>query len=196
MRSVVVKTALKTLLIAVIALIIAFAAASLGFPGQMASLFEKSGAYSCATCYARLAYKYSATVENLARCFDDSVFAGNDENIVEFGDMLVSRDDFKTYAEERLAASESGVSYRNFVYSNLAKAKFLCGDKKGAMEVANTAMVGVTDFPANNAYAILAIQAVRINDGEYRQKIYGLIVNLSPSAEQQNYYNAVLSILT
>ena len=82
MFNVVVKTALKTLLGVIIALLIAFAIASLGFPGSMASLFENWGNYSLATGYASLSYSYSGNAEDLARCFQDSVLAGNDGDIV------------------------------------------------------------------------------------------------------------------
>lgn len=195
MKHIVIKTALKTLLVVVMVLIVAFATASLGFPGRMATLFENMGAYSSATGYANLAYKYSDTVENLARCMDDSIFAGNDKKIVKYGDMLVEYEDFISYAEERTAALGGEVNYYYFVYSNLACAKFNCGDKDGALDMAKIAMQDVKDFPINNTYAILAIQAARNSDTEFCQKMYNLIVDLTPSAAQQNYYNVVLSIL-
>lgn len=196
MKKIVVKTALKTLLIAFIALIAAFMVASFGFPGKMATMCENMGAYSSATLYADLAFNYSRTTSNLARCLDDSVFAGKDENIVKYGDRLIAREDFAAYAEERSAAANGAVDYFGFVYNNLTIAKYNRGDKDGALNTAKTAMEGVSDFPVNNAYAILAIQAASASDAELCQKIYELIVELSPTAEQQNYYLTVLSILT
>lgn len=192
----VIKTALKTLLIAVIALILAFAVASLGFPRQMATMFENMGAYSYATGYADLAYRYSKTTGNLARCVDDSIFAGNDENIVKYGDMIIAREDFKDYAEERTAALNGDVDYFSFVYGNLAGAKYNCNDKDGALNMAKIAMQGVFDFPVNNAYAILVIRAAKVNDMEFCKKLKPLIEELTPTEAQQNYYNTVLSILT
>lgn len=196
MKRVVVKTALKTLLVAVIALLAAFGVASLGFPRHMATLFENMGSYSLATGYASLSYKYSKTIGNLARCVDDSIFAGNDKNIVKYGDMLVVLEDFSEYAKERTEALDGEADYFYFVYSNLAGAKYNCGNKDDALDMAQMAMQGVTDFPVNNTYAILATRAAQADDAEFCQKLYELIVDLTPSAAQQAYYDTVLSILT
>lgn len=195
MKHVVAKSALKTLLGAVIVILVAFAVFSFGFPGKMASILEDMGSYSLATRYAGLAYTYSKTTENLARCLDDSIFAENDEDIVKYGDLLLESSDFEEYAEGRSAATGYVVDYSTFVYGRLAIAKYNLNDKDGALETAVMAMRGVTGFPINNTYAILAIQAVRTNDTVFCQKLKPLIEELSPTLQQQNYYNIVLSIL-
>ena len=181
------------ILVAIIAIVVAFATASLGFPQQMATMFENMGAYTFATGYAGLAYKYSRSVESLARCVDDSIFAKDEANIVNYGDKLVARDDFVEYSATR--SEESGIDYYHFVYSNLACAKYSRGDKAGAFETAQASMQNVPDFPENNAYAALAIRAVKGLDYELAIKLYQEIIQKIPSAEQQEYYDAVLEIL-
>lgn len=202
----VVKTALKTVLIVIIALILAFITASLGFPQHMATMFEKMGSYSFATGYAGLAYKYNGTVENLARCVDDSVFADDDANIVNYGDKLVAREDFIEYSENRTKADieraeQDGIdmgdySYYHFVYSNLARAKYNRGNSDGAFETAQKSMQDVPDFPVNNAFAVLAIRSVEKADKEFSERILNEIVKFKPAADQLNYYNAVIAILS
>ena len=194
LKNVVVKTALKVILAVIIAMGVAFATASLGFPKSMATLFENMGAYSFATGYASLAYKYSGTVENLARCVDDSVFGEDEPNIVNFGNKLVKHSDFLNYSQKR--TDESGIDYFHFVYSNLAVAKYGQGDKKGALETAKTSMQDVSDFPVNNALAALAIRAAEKSDEQFSQQLLQEISAKVPSAEQQNYYDAVKNILS
>lgn len=196
MKNVVTKTALKTVLIVLIALIAAFTTASLGFPQHMATMFEKMGAYSFATGYAGLAYKYKNTVDRLARCVDYSIFAEDDANIVNYGDELVARDDFKEYAEGRTAALDGEVDYFHFIYGRIACAKYISGKKDAAFETAQKSMQGVSDFPQDNAFAALAIRSVDNSDAEFSQRLLNEIKNFTPTAEQQTYYNAVIAILT
>ena len=196
MKNVVSSTAFKAVFIVIIALIIAFATASLGFPKQMATMFEDMGAYSFATGYAGLAYKYSGTVENLARCVDDSILAKDDADIVNYGEKLVKRKDFLSYSQKRTAAS-SGVDYYHFVYGNLARAKYSRKNKDGALITAQASMQDKSDFPLNNALGVLAAQAVKKSDREFCKKLSEAIIGkFNPSDEkQQKYYDAVEIIL-
>ena len=196
LKNVVANTAFKTVLIVIAAIIIAFATASLGFPQHMATMFEDMGAYSFATGYAGLAYKYSGTVENLARCVDDSILAADDANIINYGDKLVKRKDFISYSEKRTAAS-NGVNYYHFVYGKLACAKYNRGKKEGALKAAQTSMQNVSDFPVNNALGLLSARAFKKSDIEFCRKLSEEIGKFNPSDEQQQkYYDAVISILT
>lgn len=181
------------ILVVIIAVALAFATASLGFPQHMATMFENMGAYSFAMGYAGLAYKYSGTVENLARCVDDSIFADDEANVINYGDKLVAHDDFIEYCTTR--TEESGIDYYHFIYSNLACAKYTRDDADGAFETAQASMQNVADFPENNAYAALAIRAVKALDYEMAIKLYQEIIQKTPSAEQQEYYDAVIGIL-
>lgn len=193
MKNIVAKTALKTLLTAIIAILVVFAAISLGFPHYMAAMFENMGSYCIATGYAGLAYKYNGTVENLARCVDDSIFAESDANIVKYGEKLVTCGDFAEYAAGR--TEESGIDYYHFVYSNLACATYNRGDKEGAFERAQASMRDVDDFPINNALAALAIRSVESSDEQFSQKLYQEILTKAPTAGQQDYYLTVIDIL-
>ena len=192
---IVTHTAFKAVIIIILVLLIAFATASLGFPQHMATMFEDMGAYSFATGYAGLAYKYSGTVENLSRCVDDSIIAKDDANIVNYGEKIVKRKDFISYCEKRNAASD-GVDYYHFVYGNLARAKYNRGNKDGALKTAQTSMQNIEGFPVNNAFALLATRAVKNKDRNFCEQIYMLINGIEPSPEQQEYYNAVIAILT
>lgn len=193
------------ILVVIIAIAVVFATVSLALPQSMATMFENMGIYSFATGYAGLAYKYSRTVESLARCVDDSIFAKDEANVINYGDKLVARDDFKEYSEQRTKedierAKEDGVdmqnySYYHFVYSNLACAKYSRGDKDGALETAKVSMQDVSDFPENNAFGALAIRAVKNLDYELAIELYREIIQKTPTTEQTKYYNSVLEIL-
>lgn len=196
MKNLVSKTAVKALLIVIIALALLFGVASLGFPSQMASLFEKMGGYSFATGYAKLAYSYSDTCANLARCVDDSIFAGDERNTVVFGEQLVGRDDFNEYCAERNASMDS-LDYRQFVYGNIAVAHYELGDSDAALKTSDEAMSGVVGFPSNNAYTALALAARNAGDASLMDALYGRVSSIIPlsSAEEENR-SAVMAILT
>lgn len=204
MNNVITRTALKTLLVLIIAAILAFGVASLGFPAQMATLFENMRAYGFATGYAGLAYSYSGTVENLSRCVDDSILAGDHINIVNYGEQLVGREDFIDYAAERTQRERENLpeelkqsyNYYNIVYSNLVCAKYDNGDKDGALTTANESMKHLGGFPVNNALAALAIRAKQRADSVFAEKIYSAVKAITPDADQREYYDAVIAILT
>lgn len=187
MAKVVIKTALRTVLIVLIALIMTFGVASLAFPQHMATLFEQMGAYSFATGYSGLAYTYKKTTKNLSRCVDDSILAHDDENIITYGEMLIERSDFEDFAAD---------GYKQFVMGHIACAKFNVGEKKEAVELAAKAMEGVEGFPLNNALAALSIRAAEKSDAEVKEELYKIIINIQPTEGQQDYYGAVIAILT
>lgn len=185
MNNVIAKTALKTVLAVLIAAAVAFGVASLGFPAQMASLFENMGAYSFASGYASLAYTYSGKCSDLARCLDDSIFAGDDRNIVNFGDQLLARGDFADYCSTR-----NDVNYSQYASRNVACAKYRSGDKEGALKVAQDSLG--SGFPVNNAVAALAVEAHGVKDREFENRLYEIIEPIRPNGETEAEYKGLL----
>ena len=184
MFNVVVKTALKTLLGVIIALLIAFAIASLGFPGSMASLFENWGNYSLATGYASLSYSYSGNAEDLARCFQDSVLAGNDGDIVRYGEELYE-------SKNEPLGTISGkvkIDYKQYVYGSVACAKYNQDGIKSAIETANAAMDDAVGFPENNALAQLALRVIAKADVDGAAE---LLKEIEKHHTDSIYYQAV-----
>lgn len=128
LKDVVIKTALKTVLAVITALVIAFGIASLAFPGGMANICENTGNYSMAVGYSSLAYKYSGKVEDLARCAEDSIFSKKDKKIVKYCGELMAHDDF-----EKLCADKSGslvlggvqltLNYKQYITDNFNAAQ-------------------------------------------------------------------------
>lgn len=202
MNNVILKTALKTLLAIIIAAVLAFAVASLAFPAHMATLFENMRAYNFAVGYAGLAYGYSDTTENLARCLDDSILAGDSVNTVNYGNKLVLREGFLEYAQSRTAAEREKLpaelrdkyDYYNVVYGNIARAQYQRGDKDGALQTATDSMSNLSGFPVNNPLAALA--AAASGDESFAVQLYNAVKSITPTAEQQAYYEQVIAILT
>lgn len=205
MKNIVSKTAFKTILAIIIFLVAAFTVASLGFPQHMATLFENLGNYSFATGYASLAYTYSGTYENLARCVDDSILAGDDGNIVNFASRMVDNKGFEEYCLKRDEETKNNLgkygvsattdfSYKQYLMGNLACSQYALGDKDAAIETAENAMKGLS-FPANNVYVMLTRRAYAANDKEMKDKLYEIISNLEVAFEEENYRSAVLQIL-
>lgn len=193
MFNVVVKTALKTLLGVIIALLLAFAIASLGFPGSMASLFENWGNYSLATGYASLSYSYSGNAEDLARCFQDSVLAGNDGDIVRYGEELYAHKDFADVCESKneqlgTISGKVKIEYKQYVYGSVACAKYNQDGIKSAIETANAAMDDIVGFPENNALAQLALRVISKADVDGAAE---LLKEIEKHHTDSIYYQAV-----
>lgn len=202
MFKVIFKTAVKAVFIVAILALIVFGVLSLGFPGTMADLCERTGNYSMATGYASLNYTYSGNVNDLNRCFADSVYAKNDNDIVKFGDKLCADEKFAEVCEINSKTVETAggtiveIDYRQYVYGNLACAKYRKGDKEGAVSVANTAMEGVQGFPVNNALAILSLQAIQSADKETAQTLKTEVEKFTPAEAEKEYYDILLNELT
>lgn len=185
MFKVIAKTALKTLLAAVILLCVAFGVASLGFPANMAGFFEKCGNYSFATGYASLSYTYSGKIDDLARCVNDSVLSGNDANTVHFGNMLLEDENFAGYCAEN-------AGYRQYACGKIASAKYRQNDKQNALSVAKSAFVE-SGFPANNALVQLMITAEE--DKDMLTAIKSAVEEITPAESETEYHAQVLDIL-
>lgn len=205
MKNVISKTALKAVLIVIIAAVLAFGIASLGFPQHMATFFEKTGNYKFATGYASLAYTYSGTYENLARCVDDSILSGDNSDIVNFASRMVDNDGFKEFCAARDEAireslengglqANTDYSYKQYVMGNLACSRYALGDADGALETASAALEG-EGFPPNNALAMLARRAVINGDNDMKVKLRKIIEEIEAAPDEAEYHDAVLEFL-
>lgn len=195
MNKVIFKTALKTLLAVLIALVAAAAILCLGFPQNVADICEKTGSYSAATVFASLRYTYTGDVNDLARCAEDSILSGNSVNIRKYCGKLVAEEEFATVCEEKDGAAVG--FYRQYIYGNYAVALYNGGEKALAVETAEAALNGVSGFPEGNAYGSLAMAIVEARDAETANTVLEKIRNLSPSDSEYEikYYNAVLKVL-
>lgn len=192
MFKVIVKTALKTLLAAIIILVLAFAGLSLGYPSGMASFFERCGWYSFAKGYASLSYTYSGNIEDLARCFNDGVMANDDGSTVKFGGELIEKDGFDGLCERE--TERLGINYRHFVYGNVSCAKYRRGDKNGALDTAVKAFADKNSFPVNNALTQLAGTAR--GDATTLKLIKAEMESITPLESEKDYYDRVLDSVT
>lgn len=202
MSKVIFKTALKTLIIVAVVVLVAFGVASLGFPSQMAGLCEKSGNYSMATGYASLSYTYSKNVNDLNRCFVDSIYAKNDSDIVKFGDKLIADEKFAEVCESITVVTvktesetiEIPIDYKQYVCGHVSAAKYRKGKKDEAIDTAVAAEV--QGFPKNNALAILSLQVIERKDKDTADKLLTEIQKHTPAAEDADYRDALIQELT
>lgn len=206
MYKIVFKTALKTFAILLALSVVAFTVASLGFPQHMATFFEKTGNFSFATGYASLAYTYSNSFDDLARCADDSILSKDDRNIVNFAGKMTSMEyekQFEEYCKKRDAGiaenfsgvSDAGFGYRRYILGNLACAQYSLGNRSAALATAEkTTEEG--GFPRNNAYAMLARRAFEKHDGAMKAELKRIVEGLSGDGEdEEEYRQTVLELL-
>ncbi len=155
MEKIVVKTAVKTVLIILAVLAVVFAVFNFAFPQHMATLTEGMGNYSLAVKYASLRYNYTGDGDDLARCFDDSVLLGDDKYIVQFGDELIARKDFSLICDKKSGNMGGGYDYRRKVLGKLSVAYYNTGKKAEAVSLAAEAN-GYTSFAYGNPLMSLA----------------------------------------
>ena len=137
MEKLVIKTAVKTVLIILGIIIIVFAIFNFAFPQHMATATESIGNYSLAVKYADLRYKYTKSGSDLARCFDDSVLLGDDKYIIEYGEKLIAHKDYLSVCTERneseVSGSSSAYGYDNWVKSKLCVSLYNSGSPANAI---------------------------------------------------------------
>ena len=131
MEKLVVKTAVKTVLIILGIFVAVFVIFNFAFPQHMATATESIGNYDLAVKYASLRYNYTKNCDDLARCFDDSVLLGNDEYILDYGEKLIKHRDYEEVCKTKnLKQTGSRYDYNHWVKGKIAVSKYNTGVKK------------------------------------------------------------------
>ena len=166
-----VKTAVKAVLVILCAVLVAFAVFNLAFPQHMATLWENTGNYAIAVKYTDLRYKYTGDGSDLARCFDDSVLAVDNEIIISYGNELIARSDFAEICEKKDELFSEGLygtlKYKNTVYSEIARAYYRRGFDGDLVRAVKIAAEGTpsTSFEYGNPLMSLAAKIRTSKDG-------------------------------
>ena len=194
MKNLVAKTAVKTALIILGVLVVAFVAFNFACPQHMATFAENTGSYSLALRYASLRYYYTGDVYDLARCADDAILTGNPDYIVDYGGQFLSHEDKDEVIADR-NQSLSGIEYGNFVESKVVVAHYELGNLSKALELAY-GYNGTTSFEYGNALMSLSVAVAENNDAASVPKVKE-ILQLITSAEpqEQQYLLKVLEML-
>lgn len=195
MNNVIVKTALKTLLAVIIALVVALAVLCLGFPQTVAGIFENSGNYSMAIPFASLRYTYTGSAEDLAKCAEDSIFAGDNRSVTVFCGELTKREDFPDICTKKDESVSQGY-YRRYIYANYAYSLYLCGNADEALKAADEGVSGEEGFPLGNAYAKLAIAVAEAKDGQTALKLLERLNGITPEESEKNYLDKTKKVIS
>ena len=171
MEKIVVKTAVKTVLIILGLFIAVFAIFNFAFPQHMASLTESIGNYDLAVKYSSLRYYYTKSCDDLARCFDDSVLLGKDEYILQYGEPLIEHADYpKVCARKNGQQTGSRYDYDHWVRGKLVVSYYNTGKADDAVTMAFEEN-GTESFVYGNSIMTISQRVITENDGETAQKI-------------------------
>lgn len=185
MEKLVVKTAVKTVLIILGILIAVFAVFNFAFPQHMATATESIGNYDLAVKYASLRYYYTKDCGDLARCFDDSVLLGKDEYILQYGEQLIEHRDYENVCDRKNAQQTgSGYDYDQWVKGKLAVSYYNTGDTEKAIEKAVESN-GITSFARGNALMTLAARVRSAHDKETAETLIGVLGEIHPTEQQE-----------
>lgn len=203
MEKIVVKTAVKTVLIILGVFIAVFAVFNFAFPQHMATATESMGNYDLAVKYASLRYYYTKNCSDLARCFDDSVLLGRDDYVLQYGEPLVNHKDYFSVCERKDAQQRgSRYSYDHWVKGKLAVSYYNTGKKDKALEMA-AADNGKTSFVYGNALMSLAARIRAEKDVEAAGEILEVLKEIRDSFEkspptdikERDYLNQVITAI-
>ena len=131
-QKIILISALEGLAALALAALLIFSLWILCAPHTMATASEKAGNYSFAVTCADLKYKYTNKTDDLARCVQDSILAGNDKYIVKYGESFLKKDDFEKTCESR------GENFKVYICGNLALAQYNTGSLEKAVETCKT----------------------------------------------------------
>lgn len=204
MEKLVVKTAVKTVLIILGIIIAVFAIFNFAFPQHMATATESIGNYDLAVKYASLRYYYTKDCSDLARCFDDSVLLGKDEYILQYGEQLIDHRDYEYVCERKNSQQTgSGYDYDHWVKSKLVISYYNTGKVTKAIDMAAEDN-GTTSFAYGNALMSLAARIRSRNDAASAEKLLEKLSvieeyfgkNPPSDSKETEYLNTVIVILT
>lgn len=192
MEKLVVKTAVKTVLIILGIFIAVFAVFNFAFPQHMATATESIGNYDLAVKYASLRYYYTKDCNDLARCFDDSVLLGKDEYILQYGEPLIKHADYpKVCARKNEQQLGSLYDYDHWVKSKIVISYYNTGKTDEAVNMAFEDN-GTSSFVYGNSVMSLAARVLTENDAETAKKILDKLENadtaVHPADETESGY--------
>jgi hypothetical protein len=181
-EKIIVKTAVKTVMIILIALIILFAVFNFAFPQHMATACERLGNYSLAVKYASLRYTYTRDADDLSRCVNDSILSGKDEYIADFGEQMLELDTFDELVAQNGNGYPGGVDYNQYLSGKVAASKYATGDFDGAFEIAFKAN-GDSSFASGNPLMVMSIRIISEKDKTGASQMAEGLQKVSPEDE-------------
>lgn len=202
MNKILVRSAVTTVLLLVVAALVALAVLNYGFPQHMATAYEKLGNYGVAAKYAARRYDETGDINDLARVVDNSVYAERDDYIIKYGAALIADEQFDSFCLSRDEAykntnyAEYTGSYKQFVCGNVAVAYYRGDDLKNAVEVAASAN-GTESFINHNALMTLSLAVATEKDVAAASEILEVLGGITPVDEQEIVYlEDMVSILS
>ncbi len=195
LQKLVVKTAVKTVLIILGILIAVFAIFNVAFPQHMATVMESVDNYALAVKYANMRYYYTKDGMDLARCFDDSVLSHDDELIIEYGELIVGHSEYEEICLKKNELFGGRFDYNQKVKTSLSLSYYNTGLTLKAIELASS-VTGTDGFAEGNALVVLSA-AVRSNsDAEGAAEICKVLDVINPTQKNEvSYLNQVKTLL-
>lgn len=197
LKNIIVKTAVKTALIVLGVIGIAALVMCFGFPQHVATWSEEIGDYPSAVYFTSLRYSYTGDGYDLARCVEDTILLGKDEDIAKFGGQFVDHAQFEEVcafksAEKKFA--EKKLDYKQYVCRHIVAAKYNLGDFDGALALASKAN-GAQTFAFGNALMALSAQVCNNKDAAHAPALISVLEQLSPDGYDAKWLDDVLTSL-
>ena len=165
MDKIIIRAALRTL--AAIGVLLVFLSLSLCliFPSTMMYITYDLGMDGASVQYGMRAYRNTDDITYVAFATETAIGSDAYEEIEYCGLKLIAHEDFALYCQARDDKAGTNNLYKQYVYGQVAFAQYRLGKKSSAIATAVAALCP-HQFPENNAFVALALNALMANDGE------------------------------
>lgn len=196
MDKVILRAAWRTLAAIGVLLLTMTLALCLIFPSTMMHFTYDMGMDGASVKYAMRAYRRSADVTYVAHATETAIGADADQEIEYCGLKFIAHEDFALYCQARDKEVGANGLYKQYIYGNIALAQYRMGKKTAAFATALSAL-GEREFPLNNAFYALALNALMAQDGEMIAMIQNKIAELQEglSATDKEYLENLADLL-
>ena len=167
MNTLIAKTAIITVAVAIALSVIGASLAALFAPASVAKSAVSMGMYRTGANFQEIAYNRRPSAEHLGKLIDYAVAGKSNALLVKYCPVMMESSDYEAYASYRDKTGGSGLivgAYHQYVCGNYAAALYRAKKKAEAVEVLRLAVSG--SYPENNAVQYLLYEVVEKEDVE------------------------------
>lgn len=166
------KTALKTVILVLVLVILTVCLITVFSPMTLAKFNKKLGNNNLAASYTIIEYNRQKDINDLADIVELSILAKNNKRVLKYSELLISHTKFDKYCDFIDSKNNNNniyASYRQYIYGWNIRAEYMNGDKDSALEKAKSVMPD--DYSINNCMQYLVSVVIENNDIEFAKKI-------------------------
>lgn len=163
------------------------------FPSTLMSVTYDLGMDGASVFFAKKAYDQSGEIGYVAFAVETSIGSDDDASIVECTELMFADSEFISYTTQKdVELNAKPDSYRKFLYTNYALAKYDLGNRQAAVNFVKT--IGGTAYSSDEPIVALFVYSLSKQDGESVRGLYSTVESLTVSAEDSVRFQNLLAL--